>query len=62
MERYQRLLGVDLEHNDADAAAVANLARKVSRCMLLSSNYLKFKPSQMAAASLLLSMQIVSSP
>ena len=45
LERYQRIFGVDQEHVDSDAARVGNLARKMMRCMLLSSNYLRFKPS-----------------
>lgn len=45
LERYQRIFGVDQENTDSDSARVGNLARKMMRCMLLSSNYLRFKPS-----------------
>ena len=42
-------------------ARVGNLARKMLRCMLLSSTYLRFKPSQVAASALILSLNINSS-
>ena len=62
LERYQRIFGLDQEKIDVDAARVGNLARKLIRCMLLSSNYLRFKPSHLAATALLLSIGINSSP
>ena len=62
LERYQRIMGVDQESTDPDALRVGNLARKVMRCMLLSSSILQFKPSQIAAASLTLSIAITNSP
>jgi len=58
LERFQRIFGVDREKSDSNDARVGNLARKMLRCMLLSSTYLHFKPSQVAAAALLLSMNI----
>jgi len=45
MDRYQRVFGLDQERSDATAGRVANVARKMIRCMLLSSSFLKFKPS-----------------
>ena len=61
LERFQRIFGVDQELTDSDDTRVGNLARKMLRCMLLSSTYLRFKPSQVAAAALLLSININSS-
>ena len=62
LERYQRIFGVENEKSDPDAARVGGLARKILRCLILSSNYLKYKPSQMAAAALMLSININGSP
>ena len=45
LERYQRIMGVESEKSDQDSARVGCLARKIIRCLLLSSNYLRFKPS-----------------
>ena len=50
------------EKADPDAARVGGLARKIIRCLLLSSNYLQYKPSQMASAALMLSININGSP
>lgn len=61
LERYQRIFGVDREASDPSDARVVNLARKMLRYMLLSSVYLRFKPSQVAAAALILSININSS-
>ena len=58
LERYQRIFGVENERNDPEATRVGGLARKIIRCLLLSSNYLRFKPSQIAAAALVLSINI----
>ena len=62
LERFQRIFGLDQEKSDQDAARVANVARKMIRCMLLSSTYLRFKPSQIASAAILLSIGINGSP
>lgn len=61
LERFQRIFGVDQEAIDLNDQRVANLARKMLRCMLLSSIYLRFKPSQVAAVALVLSININSS-
>ena len=58
LERFQRIFGVEQEKTDISDARVGNLARKLLRCMLLSSTYLRFKPSQVAAAALILSINI----
>ena len=58
LERFQRIFGVEQEKTDSSDARVGNLARKLLRCMLLSSTYLRFKPSQVAAAALILSINI----
>ena len=61
LERFQRIFGVEQEKTDSSDARVGNLARKLLRCMLLSSTYLRFKPSQVAAAALILSINIIRS-
>lgn len=62
LERYQRIFGVESERIDPDAARVGGLARKIIRCLLLSSQFLRFKPSQVAAAAVMLSININGSP
>ena len=62
LERFQRIFGVDQEKQDASDALVGDLARKFIKSMQLRSIYLNFTPSQIAAAALMLSMNICSSP
>ena len=45
LERFQRIFGLDLEQHDNDAHKVGALAKKMIRCMLVNSCYLRFKPS-----------------
>ena len=58
LERFLRIFGLDQEKNDKTAALVANVGRRMIRCLLLSSSYLRFKSSQIAASALLLSIGI----
>ena len=58
LERYQRIFGVHQERTNKDDAQVGSLTRKILRCHLLSSSFLRFKPSVMAAAALMLSINI----
>jgi hypothetical protein len=62
LERYQRIFGLDQEKEEHDSHRVGQLAKKMMRSALLHSSSLKFKPSQIAAAALLLSINISSSP
>ena len=45
LERFQRIFGVDRERTDLNDARVCQFARKMMRCMLLCSAYLRYKPS-----------------
>lgn len=62
MDRYQRIFGLEQERSDPNALRVANVARKMIRCMLLSQSFLRFRPSVIAASALLLSIGINMSP
>ena len=62
LERFQRVFFLDQERSDVAAACVGSVARRLMRCMLLRSCSLRFKPSQIAATSLLLSIGILKSP
>ncbi len=62
LERYLRIFGLDQERDDKIAALVANIARRMIRCLLLSSSFLKFKASSIAASAILLSVGICMSP
>ena len=52
------LRGFHLERSNEDDSKVGNLARKILRHFAMNSNYLKFKPSAMAAGVLMLSLNI----
>ena len=62
MERYQRVFGVDQEYENEESRMVGDLARRLLRCMVGHSAFLRFKTSQMAAAALMLAMNILQSP
>ena len=59
MERYMRIFGVDQVGKDEDADMVSALARKVISIMIKDRSILNYKPSQIGAASLLLSLNIL---
>lgn len=58
MERYQRIFGLDQEYLNKESKMIGDLARRLLRNMVGHSSFLKFKTSQMAAAALLLSVNI----
>ena len=62
IERYQRIFGIDLERYDEDAEKIGDLARRFIRCLVGHSAFLRFKVSQIAAAALLLAINIHQSP
>lgn len=55
LERFQRIFAI--HKSDPTAKTIRNLARNFCRFMLLSSSFLQYKPSQMAAASILLGIE-----
>lgn len=59
MERYMRIFGVDQVGKDEDADMVSALARKVISIMIKDRSILNYKPSQIGAAALLLSLNIL---
>ena len=61
LERFTRLFGIDQERNDKRARQVANLARDYCKCMQREALFLDFRPSQNAAASLLLAINVSQS-
>ena len=58
LERYQRIFGLDRVWDDEEAQGVAVEAEKLCFLMLEHSQFLDFRPSQIAAASLLLSIKM----
>ena len=58
LERFQRIYNLDLVKREQEAFALDYLARNFCRSMLRSRQYLNFKPSQMAAASLILAINL----
>ena len=57
--RFTRLLGIDIMSEDKKAAEhVAELCVDFNRYMLINASFLDYKPSQLAAASLLLAVRI----
>lgn len=61
LERYQRIFGLDKEATDKTSRDVGNMARKFIRFMIINKGFLKYKPSAMAAASLLLGIKVTLS-
>lgn len=52
LERYQRLYGLDNEQSDAISCQINSTALHCCKLMQRESHYLRYKPSQLAAASL----------
>ena len=57
-----RIFGVDQVGSDEDADMLSALARKIITIMIKDKSYLNFKPSQIGAASILLSLNILDTP
>ena len=62
LERYQRIFGIDNYRTSREAKLVNQLARDYCKIFLKESMYLMVKPSQVAAASLMLAMNVYESP
>ena len=60
IDRYLRLLGIDQDddEDDLDLIQIANLAIEYSMVMQRSPSFLKYRPSQIAAASVLCAINI----
>ena len=61
LERYQRLYELDRIIEDRTSGVIDEIARLLIRTLLRSRNYLSLKPSQIAAASLTLAINISKS-
>jgi transcription initiation factor TFIIIB Brf1 subunit/transcription initiation factor TFIIB len=61
LERFQRIYNLDQVRRDREAYALDFLARNFCRAMLRSQSYLTLKPSQVAAAALMLAINLSSS-
>ena len=62
LERYQRLLGIDGEKGDHDLKQVGFTARQFCKYMQRFAQFLEYKPSQIAAAAIVLAMRLNVSP
>ena len=61
LERYLRLFGIDENKQDKNARQVANLARNYCKFMQREAPFLDHKPSVIAAAGLVLAINISQS-
>lgn len=60
LERFQRIFNLDQLHLGEEVCALDFLARKFCRIMLRQRCYLMLKPSQVAAASISLAINLVT--
>ena len=58
LERYLRIFGIDIAVRDKNAMQITGLARQYLRFMQRESQFLNFRPSQLASASLLFAINI----
>ena len=59
LERYQRVFDIDQVSDDEEAAGIQREAHKLCLLMLEHTQFLDFRPCQIAAASLMLAMKMV---
>ena len=62
LERYQRLLGIDGEKGSHDYKQVGFTARQFCKYMQRFAQFLEYKPSQIAAAAIVLAVRLNVSP
>lgn len=62
LERYQRLLGIDDEKGSHDFKQVGFTARQFCKYMQRFAQFLEYKPSQIAAAAIVLAVRLNVSP
>lgn len=58
LERFQRVLGLDLEQKDKMSMKIGYSARRLLRHMTLKTNFLMYKPSQIAATALITAIDL----
>ena len=58
LARFQRLLELESESDVKSTEKIEGLALQFCRYMLINASFLAYKPQQIAAASLLLSMRM----
>lgn len=61
LERFQRIFNLDQVKKDKEAFAINYFSRNFIRCILRQKEYLSLKPSQVAAAALILAINISTS-
>lgn len=61
LERFQRIYNLDQVKKDGEAHALDVVARNFCRSMLKSRFFLSLKPSQIAAAALILAINLSTS-
>ena len=57
LDRYQRIFGLDLEGEDTASEKVGGLARDFCLFMQREASFLEYRPSQVAAAALILGVR-----
>ena len=58
LERYQRIFDLDITQDHKDVASIAKGSKELCFYMLENSKFLNYRPSQIAAVSLLLSIKM----
>ena len=60
LSRYLHLCGIDEEQTDSALSSVGIMAHKVCQLLQREAEFLRFKPSQIAAACLMFAINIVN--
>ena len=60
LERYQRLFGLDTEQSDAISCQINSTAQHCCKLIQRESHYLRYKPSELAAASLIFAYNLTT--
>ena len=58
LERFLRIFGIDSGQNNKHASQIRTIAKQYCRFMQREAHFLNYRPSQIAAASLLLAINI----
>ena len=58
LERFQMIYGFEKMESDINSKQIGDLSRKLCRFMQRDEQFLNFRPSQIAAASILLAVNL----
>ena len=61
LERYQRIFDLDKENDNQYSKLIGVLSRRILRHIVLNASFLKYRPSQIAAASIMLAINMSQS-